>query len=247
MQARIDFNCDLGEGCDDALVLPFISSANVACGLHAGDSETMRRTVALCIEHGVAIGAHPSFDDREHFGRREMACTPADVHALVSQQIRALASIAAKQGVRLTHVKPHGALYNMAARERGLAEAIAAAVREADPSLALVGLSGSALPAAGVASGLHVLHEVFAERRYEADGTLTPRSRIDAVIHDLDESLAQVRSIVRDGTATTRDGRRIALRADTLCLHGDRSDAAGFARAVRELLDTEGVRVKAPA
>ena len=245
MLARIDFNCDLGEGCDDAAVMPYISSANIACGLHAGDEQTMRRTVELCMEHGVAIGAHPSFDDREHFGRHEMQCTPAEIHALVLRQIRGLTHIAAERGARLRHVKPHGALYNMAAGDRGLADAIADAVIDADPSLALVGLSGSALPAAGTAIGLRVLHEVFAERRYEADGRLTPRARPDAVIHDLDESLGQVRGLVRDGTVATRDGQRISLRADTLCLHGDRVDAAEFARAVRTMLDADGVRVEA--
>jgi UPF0271 protein len=244
--ARIDFNCDLGEGCDDAAVMPHISSANIACGLHAGDTETMRSTVALCLRHGVAIGAHPSFDDREHFGRREVDCTPDEIHALVLRQIMALAGIAAEQGARLTHAKPHGALYNMAARDRALADAIACAVRDADPSLILVGLSGSVLPAAGEAAGLRVLHEVFAERRYEADGRLTPRSLPDAVIHDLDDAIAQVRGIVRDGSVAARTGERIALRADTLCLHGDRPDAVSFARALRAMLDVEGIVVAAP-
>jgi UPF0271 protein len=247
MLARIDFNCDLGEGCDDAAVMPYISSANIACGLHAGDAETMRHTVDLCMKHGVRIGAHPSFDDREHFGRREMTCSPTEIHGLVLRQIGTLAEIAAVQGARLTHVKPHGALYNMAARDRRLADAIADSVREADPSLTLVGLSGSALPVAGAAIGLRVLHEVFAERRYEADGTLTPRARTDAVIHGLDESLAQVRGFVGDGVVVARTGERVALRADTLCLHGDRADAAEFARAVRAMLDAEGVRVEAAA
>ena len=246
MLRRIDFNCDLGEGCDDAAVMPFISSANIACGLHTGDAETMRRTVALCIEHDVAIGAHPSFDDRAHFGRREIACPPDEIHALVSRQIRALVEIAGEHGARPTHVKPHGALYNLAARDVLLADAIARAVRDADPDLFLVGLSGSALPAAGAAIGLRVLHEVFAERRYEADGTLTPRSQPDAVIHALDDALAQVRSIVRDGCATARTGERIGLRADTLCLHGDRPDAAAFAHAVRDALHAEGIEIAAP-
>ena len=246
MQRRIDFNCDLGEGCDDAAVLPFVSSANIACGLHAGDEDTMRRAVALCQQHGVAIGAHPSFDDREGFGRRELAWTPADVYSLVLDQILVLTDIAAAHGAQLAHVKPHGALYNMAARDAALADTIARAVRDADPALVLVGLSGSALPAAGAALGLRVLHEVFAERRYEADGTLTPRSHQDAVIHALDDALAQVRGIVRDGNVTARTGERIALRADTLCLHGDRADAAKFARAVRDALRVEEVEIAAP-
>ncbi len=243
MLRRIDFNCDLGEGCDDAAVMPYISSANIACGLHAGDIQTMRRTVALCIAHGVAIGAHPAFDDREGFGRREMACAPDEVHALVLRQIRVLMDIAATQAARLAHVKPHGALYNMAARDPALADAIACAVHDADPMLRLVGLSGSALPAAGEAIGLRVLHEVFAERRYEVDGTLTPRSHPDAVIAALDDALAQVRSIVRDGSVVARTGERIALRADTLCLHGDRTDAAHFARAMRATLEADGVQI----
>jgi UPF0271 protein len=246
MQRRIDFNCDLGEGCDDAAVLPFVSSANIACGLHAGDEDAMRRTVALCQQHGVAIGAHPSFDDRAGFGRRELAWTPADVYTLVLDQIIVLAEIAASHGAQLAHVKPHVALYNMAARDPVLADTIARAVRDADPLLFLVGLSGSALPAAGAAVGLRVLHEVFAERRYEADGRLTPRDHPDAVIRTLDDALAQVRGIVRDGSVVARTGERIVLRADTLCLHGDRSDAPQFARAVRDALEADGVEIAAP-
>jgi len=242
---RIDFNCDLGEGCDDAAVMPYISSASIACGLHAGDAETMRRTVELCQQHGVAIGAHPSFDDREGFGRRELAWTPAGIYTLVLDQILVLTDIAAAHGARLAHVKPHGALYNLAARAGALADAIARAVRDADPMLRLVGLSGSALPAAGAALGLHVLHEVFADRRYEADGTLTPRGQPDAVIENLDASLAQVRTLVRDGRVIARTGESIPLRADTLCLHGDRNDAAQFARAVRDALEADGVLVEA--
>ncbi|MBS0193405.1 MAG: LamB/YcsF family protein [Proteobacteria bacterium] len=245
MQPCIDFNCDLGEGCDDAAVLPYITSANIACGGHAGDAESMRRTVALCLQHGVAIGAHPSFEDREHFGRRELPLVPEAARELVLRQVSALMEVAATQGTRLTHVKPHGALYNKAARDRSIADAIAQAVRDFNPTLILVGLSGSALPAAGAAIGLRVAHEVFAERRYEADGSLTSRSHSDAVIHDLDASLAQVRSFVREGAVTTRTGERIHLRADTLCLHGDRPDAAAFARALRALLDAQGVAVHA--
>jgi len=246
VQRRIDFNCDLGEGFDDAAILPFVSSANIACGMHAGDEDTMRRTVALCQQHDVAIGAHPSFDDREGFGRRELPWTPADVYTLVLDQVIVLAEIAAGHGAQLTHVKPHGALYNMAARDPVLAETIARAVNDADPMLFLVGLSGSALPAAGAALGLRVLHEVFAERRYDADGRLAPRDRPDAVIQTLDDALAQVRGIVRDGSVIARTGERITLRADTLCLHGDRSDAAQFARAMHDALRADGIEIAAP-
>jgi len=247
MPRRIDFNCDLGEGCDDAAVMPFISSASIACGLHAGDAETMRRTVALCLQHGVAIGAHPSFDDRQGFGRRELQCSADEIHASVLMQIRTLSGIADMQDARLAHVKPHGALYNMAARDARIADAIAGAVRDFDPKLILYGLAGSALTTAGQCVGLRVAHEVFAERRYEADGRLTPRSQPDAVIEDLDASLAQVRSIVRDGRVIARTGESLALRADTLCLHGDRADAAQFACAVRQALQADGIEIAAPA
>ena len=247
MKASLDFNCDLGEGCgDDAAIIPLLSSANIACGYHAGDAESMRDTVALCLRHGVAIGAHPSLPDREGFGRRELPVTPDSAYEMILQQIDALAAIAAAQGARLRHLKPHGALYNMAARDRALADAIAAATRDFDRDLCLVGLSGSALTAAGEAAGLKVAHEAFAERRYEADGSLTPRSHPDAVIVTLEESLQQVRGLLREGAVIARTGERVPLRMDTLCLHGDRPDAAEFAHALRDVLQAEGVRIRAP-
>jgi len=204
----------------------------------------MHDTVALCRRHGVAIGAHPSLPDREGFGRRELPVTPEAAYALTLYQLGALAAIARAQGARVRHLKPHGALYNLAARERAIADAIAAATRDFDPELWLVGLSGSALTAAGEAAGLRVAHEAFAERRYEADGTLTPRSRPEAVIDELEQSLAQVRGLLREGVVIARTGERVALRMDTLCLHGDRPDAAAFARALRETLQAEGVRIR---
>lgn len=241
---RIDFNCDLGEGCgDDAAIIPLITSASIACGGHAGDETTMRTTLRLCREHGVAAGAHPSYPDPSHFGRRELPLSPAEVEAAVREQIGALAAVAASEGVRLAHVKPHGALYNVAARDRDVADAIAAAVAGLDPQLILFGLSGSHLTAAGEAAGLRVAHEVFAERRYEADGSLTPRGRDDAVIHGLDEAIAQVRGFVRNGSVITRTGERLPLRADTLCLHGDRADAAQFARSIHDALVADGVDI----
>jgi UPF0271 protein len=242
----LDFNADLGEGGDDQSLMPWLSSASIACGFHAGDPARMRDTVALCLQHGVAIGAHPSFDDRANFGRTEHTITPADAHALVSYQIGALAGIARAAGARLAHVKPHGALYNQAARDPALADAIAAAVRDADPGLRLFGLAASALTAAGERRGLVVAHEVFAERRYDANGQLAPRGSPGAVIETVEHSLAQVRQLLREGAVTARTGERIALRADTLCLHGDRPDAAAFARALREALDADGVQVRAP-
>jgi UPF0271 protein len=244
--ADLDFNCDLGEGCgDDAAIIPMLSSANIACGFHAGDAQTMRDTVALCLRHGVAIGAHPSLADRENFGRRELPLTPESAYALTVYQLGALSALAAAQGARVHHLKPHGALYNMAARDRTLADAIAAATRDFDRDLWLVGLSGSALTAAGEAAGLRVAHEVFAERSYEADGSLTPRTQPGAVIETLDASLRQVQGLLREGVVVARTGERVPLKADTLCLHGDRPDAADFARALRETLQAEGVRIAA--
>jgi UPF0271 protein len=243
----LDFNCDLGEGCgQDAAIVPHISSASIACGAHAGDASTMREAVALCLAHGVAIGAHPSFEDREHFGRRELALPVAEIRALVARQIALLASACSEAGVRLHHVKPHGALYNLAARDRGVAGAIVDAVRDADPKLILYGLANSELTAAGEAAGLRVAHEAFAERAYDADGRLAPRGTPGAVVEGFEDALAQVRRCVRDGIVIARDGRRVPIRADTLCLHGDRADAADFARGLRAALAAEGVSIRAP-
>jgi 5-oxoprolinase (ATP-hydrolysing) subunit A len=244
--SRIDFNCDLGEGCgDDSAIIPMLSSASIACGGHAGDADSMRATVELCRRHGVAVGAHPSFEDREHFGRREQSLAATEVRALVARQVAALASVCAAAGVRLGHVKPHGALYNLAAREPEIALAVAAAVRAHDPTLVLYALSGSELARAGTATGLHVAHEVFAERRYEADGSLTPRSRPDAIIADVAEAVAQVEGVLEHGRIVARTGESVPLRADTVCLHGDRPDALAFARALHDALLARGVRIVA--
>ncbi len=245
---RIDFNCDLGEGCgDDAAIVPWISSASIACGGHAGDDTSMRMAIALCQQHGVAIGAHPSFEDREHFGRRELAITADAIHAQVGWQIAALASACARSDVRMSHVKPHGALYNIAACGPDVAEAIVDAVRSQDPSLVLFALSGSVLAHAGEAAGLRVAHEVFAERRYEADGTLTPRGTPGAVIEDVSDAIAQVRMMLDHGQVTARTGESIAIRADTICLHGDRDDAPDFARRLHDTLVAAGIRILSPA
>ena len=241
----IDFNCDLGEECgDDAAILPHISSASIACGFHAGSPETMRRTVALCIAHGVAIGAHPSHADRENFGRMAHAITPDEAYALTLYQIGALDGFVRAAGARLHHVKPHGALYNQAAREPGLADAIARAVRDHDAALVLYGLSGSALTAAGERLGLQVAHEAFAERRYEADATLTPRAHADASIEDLPTAAAQVARMLEAGRVIARTGESVPLRADSICLHGDRPDAAAFARGLRDTIETAGFTIR---
>jgi 5-oxoprolinase (ATP-hydrolysing) subunit A len=243
---RIDFNCDLGEGCgDDAAIVPHITSASIACGAHAGDEATMRATLRLCRAHGVAAGAHPGYADRAGFGRRETGLPVAELGSLVREQLERIAAVADDEGVRLAHVKPHGALYNRAAHDRAVADAVAAAVRAFDPTLALFALSGSALAEAGAAAGLRVAHEVFAERGYGADGRLLPRGRPGAVLESLDAALAQARALATTGTLALADGSLLSLRADTLCLHGDRPDAAAFARALRAALEADGVQVRA--
>ncbi len=249
---RIDLNCDLGEsfgawrmGDDDAL-LALISSANIACGFHAGDPSIMRDTVAQAVAHGVALGAHVSLPDLQGFGRREMSVTPAEAHALTLYQIGALHAFARAAGTRLAHVKPHGALYNMAARDRLLADAIAHAVRAFDPRLRLFGLAGSALLEAGRALGLPLAAEAFADRRYRADGSLQPRRETGAVIEDVAEATAQALGMVREGAVPTVDGGRMRLQADTLCLHGDSAHAVLFAGTLRQALESAGVRIVAP-
>jgi len=245
----IDLNCDMGESFgawtmgDDAGVMPHVSSVNIACGFHAGDFTTMQRTVILATEHGVAIGAHVSLPDLQGFGRREMAISPAEAHAATLYQIGALAAFVHAQGQRLHHVKPHGALYNMAAKDAGLAEAIANAVRDFDAQLILVGLAGSALPHAGAQLGLVVAHEAFADRRYRADGSLMPRREEGAVLEDVDAAVAQAVQIATHGNASTRDGRLVDIRADTICVHGDRPNAAIFARRLNAALKNAGVGI----
>ncbi len=248
----IDLNADLGESFgawhmgDDAAVMPHVSSANIACGFHAGDAATMRRTVLLAREHGVAVGAHPSLPDLQGFGRREMKVTPDEVYAQTLYQIGALAGIARAGGMKLHHVKPHGALYNMAARERGLADAIARAVHDFDPALILVGLAGSALIDAGRATDLATSREAFCDRRYLADGSLAPRGETDAVIEDVDAAIEQALIIATRNEAIATDGTRVHIEADTLCVHGDRLDAGEFAQRLRAALENAGLRVAAP-
>lgn len=247
----IDLNADLGESFgawrmgDDAGVMPWISSANVACGFHAGDPTVMRATVALCLEHGVAIGAHTSLPDLQGFGRREMKILPNDVYAQTLYQLGALHAFVRAAGTHLHHVKPHGALYNMAARDRTLACAIAAAVRDFNPTLILMGLAGSALVDAGRVAGLRVQHEGFCDRRYRAEGSLTPRSEAGAVIEDVDAAVAQAVSIATAKEATAGDGTKVHIEADTLCVHGDRANAAAFAERLHRALEGAGVRIAA--
>ncbi len=251
MTKTMDLNCDMGESFgawtmgEDAAVLAHVSSANIACGFHAGDPDTMRRTVQLATRAGVAIGAHISLPDLQGFGRREMRVSADEVHAMTLYQIGALAAFAHAAGTRLRHVKPHGALYNMAARDAALADAIARAVHEFDATLILVGLAGSELPRAGERVGVAVAHEAFADRRYENDGSLTPRREPDAVIDDIDAAVAQAISIATRESVTARSGNTLSLHADTICVHGDRPNAATFAQHLRDALLRAGVDVGA--
>ena len=246
---RIDLNSDLGESFgpwpmgQDAALMDSISSANVACGFHAGDPGTMRATIALAREKGVAIGAHPGFQDLVGFGRREVKASSAEVHDLVLYQVSALAGMASAQGVRLQHVKAHGALYNMACRDQSLADAIARAVAAFDRSLILFGLPNSELLRAGKAAGLRVAAEVFADRAYDPDGSLTSRTKPGSVIHDTQRVVDRAIKMVRDNKVVALHGSTIALQADTICLHGDTPGAADHAKAVRRGLEAAGITV----
>jgi UPF0271 protein len=237
---RLDLNCDLGEGAGhDAELMPLITSANIACGAHAGDAATMRATVALAQKHGVAIGAHPGFADRENFGRRELLLSEAMVQALVREQVGALCALGP-----VRHVKPHGALYNLAARDPVVAGAIAAAVHAVDPRLILFGLAGSELLRAGRARGLRVASEVFADRTYQADGKLTPRTQPNALIPDEETAVAQVLRMVRKGVVRSTTGADVFIAVDTVCLHGDGSHAVAFARRLRRELAAAGIEAR---
>jgi UPF0271 protein len=248
---RVDLNCDMGESFGrwelgaDAEVMPHITSANIACGAHAGDAAIMRRTLRLARQHGVACGAHPGFADLAGFGRREIPMTPEEIADLVIVQIGALQAIARSDGMRLTHVKPHGALYNMAARLPLLADAIAAAVASLVPDLVLFCLAGSPMIAAAERAGLTAAAEGFADRSYEPDGSLTPRSVAGSVIHDREQVVARAVRMVRESKVTARNGEDIELRIETICVHGDTPGAAGLARALRAGLEAAGVSVAA--
>jgi len=251
MTDRVDLNCDMGEsfgayriGADDE-VFPYITSANVACGFHGGDPTVMRTTLARAREHRVAIGAHPGFPDLIGFGRRNIDATPDEVYDLVVYQIGALLGFACAAGLALQHVKPHGALYNMAVERPQLAAAIARAVRDVDRGLVLFGLPGSHLISEGEAAGLRTASEAFADRNYMSDGTLVSRRRPDAHVHDAGEALARAIRMVREGSVTPVDGPPISIRVDTICIHGDGPHAAEFARELRSGFERARVRVQA--
>jgi UPF0271 protein len=242
---HVDLNADLGEGApDDAELLALVSSANIACGWHAGDARLMQATVTAALARGVAIGAHPSYPDRENFGRSEMQLAPDDVEADLIYQIGALDALVRAQGGRLHHVKPHGALYNQAARDPALADAVATAVLAVDPNLALYGLAGSELLRAAERAGLRAVAEVFADRGYRADGSLVPRSQTGAFVTEESEAVARTLRMVREGVVQAVTGETVPLQAQTICLHGDGAHALAFVRALNAALTAAGVQLR---
>lgn len=243
----IDLNCDMGEsfgawkmGADEQ-IMPYIHSANIACGYHAGDAHIMRKTVALAIQHGVNIGAHPGLNDLTGFGRRNIPITPEQAYDIVVVQVGALAAVAKSQGAKLYHVKPHGALYNMSAHNEALASAIAQAVYDVDSSLVLFALANSAAVEVAQRIGLTVKQEVFADRSYQDNGMLTPRTQAGAMITDIQQSIEQVLHMVKDGFVITQTGTKLPIQADTLCIHGDQPGALVFAQQIRQALSLEGL------
>lgn len=243
---HIDLNCDMGEGIgNDAALMPFISSANIACGYHAGDEQTMEETVRLAIKYGVSIGAHVSFPDKENFGRSEMKFSGEEVYLLVQAQLHLLRKITDKYDAVIHHVKPHGALYNMSARDAGLAHSIAGAIAEFDPALILMGLSGSHSISAAKALRLRTADEAFADRRYEEDGSLRSRSLPGAMLENAAEAIQQVLQMINKGTVTAISGKEVLVSADTVCIHGDGKHAVQFAKQINQTLKHHSVDIKA--
>lgn len=243
---KIDLNADLGEGCgSDEALLDLVSSANIACGWHAGGAKDMRDCVRWAVAKGVSIGAHPSFLDRENFGRREMDLPADEIYAGVLYQLGALDAICRAEGGKIAHVKPHGALYNQAARSQYIADAIVAAIRDFDPSLRVFGLAGSKLIDATRAAGLTAVEEVFADRGYRSDGSLVPRSEPGALLDDETVVLERVLAMARDRRVTAITGEAVSINAETVCLHGDGPHALAFARRIRSALEGASIAVGA--
>ncbi len=247
MNLSVDINADLGEGAghDDEL-FELISSSNIATGFHAGDSDTMHAAVCAAKEHGVAVGAHPSFFDRENFGRKELNVSNEEVFDAVAYQLGIFQAIASALDVRPNHIKPHGALYNMAVREAKLADAIARAIESVDSKLILFASDKSELARAGEAHGLQIAREIFADRNYLNDGWLVPRTRPDALLHDPKQAAARVLRMLREGKVRSVEGSDVDVRGETICVHGDTPGAVEFARELRTRLESEGVRISAP-
>ncbi|TCJ95850.1 UPF0271 protein [Volucribacter psittacicida] len=243
---HVDLNADLAEGCqNDEQLLRLVSSANIACGLHAGDYEQMRNAIAWAKQNKVAIGAHPSFPDRENFGRTNMQLAPEQLKACLLYQLGALQALCDEQQVTLIYVKPHGALYNQAAKDMALAQLIASTIKGFNPKLKLMGLSGSLLIKAAQQQGLSVISEVFADRHYLADGSLVPRSRADALVESDEEAIEQVLQMVLKGTVKSVEGELVPVQADSICLHGDGAHALAFAQRIRQQLQQHNIIIKA--
>jgi len=241
----IDLNCDMGEGIgNDDAIMPFISSANIACGYHAGDEDSMRKTVESAIKHNVAIGAHPSFFDKKNFGRTEMNLPADEIYDLVLLQLRTIDKIINDKEGKLHHVKPHGALYNMSAKNSRIAQAIAQAVKDFNEDLILFGLSGSISISVANELGLKVASEVFADRTYQDDGSLTPRSQLGALVEDEEKLLDQLLQMIKAKTVTTITGKTLPIVADTVCIHGDGEHAVQFAKTINEKLKSTGIEIK---
>jgi 5-oxoprolinase (ATP-hydrolysing) subunit A len=251
MAKTIDLNCDMGESYGawkmgaDAGVMPLISSANIACGFHAGDPATIRKTVRLAVDHGVAIGAHPSLPDLMGFGRRVMRITPQDMYDLIVYQAGAVEAFTRAAGAKLHHVKCHGALYNMAVNDEALSDAMARAVKDLGGNLKLYVLSNSLMMAVAKKHGVPVYGEVFADRGYSDDGTLAPRDKPGGLIEDAQASVKQVLGMIEEGYVTSLGGKRIAVAPDTLCLHGDQPGAVTFAKTLRDTFRAKGITVAA--
>ena len=241
----IDFNCDLGEGMgNDEAIMPFISSANIACGFHAGDEDTMKQTVELCSKYNVAIGAHPSYPDKENFGRTNMNLPAEEIYSIVLQQVQSLSAIVKSSGKRLQHVKPHGALYNMAAKDSNIANAITNAIKDFDSTLLLFGLPNSEMEKTALGCGINFIGEAFADRTYQPDGSLTLRTLPNALIEEETKAIEQVMQIVKNKTVTCANGEIILLKADTICIHGDGKHAIQFAEALHSKLIIEHISIQ---
>jgi 5-oxoprolinase (ATP-hydrolysing) subunit A len=231
----IDINCDMGEGMgNEEQLMPFINSANIACGYHAGNAATMQQVIRLCMQYNVHIGAHPSFLDKENFGRTPMHLSPEEIYTIVTAQLNNINTIAKKCGAKIHHVKPHGALYNMAAKNTTIAKAIAQAVKDVDASLIYYGLSGSVMIDEAKKIGLQTANEVFADRTYQSDGSLTPRTQPNALIGNADEVIKQVVKFIKENKVTAATGEDIFIKADTICIHGDGEHAVEFAKAIHK-------------
>jgi UPF0271 protein len=240
----IDINCDMGEGMpNDADIIPYISSANIACGYHAGNETTMRNTIDLCLKQGVAIGAHPGFNDKENFGRKPVQLSADEMYQLVWKQLEIIQAICKEKHAKLHHVKLHGAFYNMAAKDKSISKIAAQAVKDFDPELIFYGLSGSVMITEANALGLKTANEVFADRTYQRDGTLTPRTMANAMIEDTTTALAQVMQMVAAGSVRSADGNNLPIKADTICVHGDEPRAPELVKLINKGLRNSGYTI----